>query len=103
VVNRSQATERSIELDCKGTLLKEKQEGRLSSDFYPENYIQISEPVVIRDMRIVSINVYPFQYNPEASLLSINQTIDFRLTYDSLLPRTRFSSYLDFQKFRTDL
>jgi hypothetical protein len=44
VVNRSQATERSLELDCKGILQEEKQKDRLSSDFYPEHYIRISDP-----------------------------------------------------------
>ncbi|HOD59174.1 MAG TPA: C25 family cysteine peptidase [Candidatus Syntrophosphaera sp.] len=48
---------------------------------YPANLIQISNPVILRDFRLVGIQVNPFSYNPQSHTLTINQSISFRVNY----------------------
>ena len=48
---------------------------------YPQNVVQISEPYILRDFRLVTIQVNPFIYNPLTQALTVNQTIDLRITF----------------------
>lgn len=61
-----------VELECKSTL-----DAKNYSDVsYPASYVTMSEPALIRDFRIVSLNVYPFQYNSRKSELTVTESID---------------------------
>jgi hypothetical protein len=42
---------------------------------------RISNPVILRDFRLVGIQVNPFSYNPQSHTLTINQSISFRVNY----------------------
>ncbi|HON32031.1 MAG TPA: C25 family cysteine peptidase, partial [Candidatus Syntrophosphaera thermopropionivorans] len=48
---------------------------------YPANLIQVSNPMILRDFRIIGIQVNPFSYNPQSHTLTINQSISFRVNY----------------------
>lgn len=48
---------------------------------YPANLIQVSDPMILRDFRIIGIQVNPFSYNPQSHTLTINQSISFRVNY----------------------
>lgn len=84
VLNTNQQLQGNIELSLKNALNEERKAGRYTAEHYPENYIRISEPMVIRDMRVVTVNIYPFQYRSQADELTINQSIDFRLTFNNM-------------------
>ena len=48
---------------------------------YPANLIQISDPVILRDFRLVGIQVNPFSYNPLNHTLTIIPSVSFRINY----------------------
>jgi hypothetical protein len=49
---------------------------------YPEDTFLVSDPAVLRDFRLVGINVTPFTYNPGKQELSINRNIVLRVSTD---------------------
>lgn len=49
---------------------------------YPTNMIKISEPAIMRDYRLVTVNVKPFRYNPAESELTKIENLTIRLEYD---------------------
>ncbi len=50
---------------------------------YPEAAIQYSDPYILRDLRIVSVQVNPFIYDPQTGILSVRESIDLRVHYNS--------------------
>ncbi|NLN85887.1 MAG: T9SS type A sorting domain-containing protein [Candidatus Cloacimonetes bacterium] len=48
---------------------------------YPSELVQHSDPMILRDFRIVNVVVNPFSYNPQNKTLQVNQQIDLRITY----------------------
>ncbi len=48
---------------------------------YPEAAIQYSDPMILRDFRIVTIQINPFSYNAQSGELTINENIRFKLNY----------------------
>lgn len=50
--------------------------------FYPENLLEIGEPYLIRDLRGVRINFFPFSYNPISGTLKVytKLVIEFKYT-----------------------
>lgn len=53
-----------------------------ANEFYPNNIIQVSEPMKIRGMDVVLIGVSPFQYNPVTKELLVNQDIEIEVTFE---------------------
>ena len=51
-----------------------------SDNSYPSNYIQITGQNLFRGNRIVTLAIYPFQYNPVKNKLEVVSSIDFTLT-----------------------
>ncbi|NQU33336.1 MAG: T9SS type A sorting domain-containing protein [Bacteroidetes bacterium] len=49
---------------------------------YPENIVQVSEPMKIRGMDVVIVGVSPFQYNPITQQLIINRDIEIEITFE---------------------
>lgn len=50
-----------------------------NADVYPQKQIEISEPGQFRDFRVVSINVYPFQFHTGTNNLKIIESLDVKL------------------------
>ncbi|MDP2173885.1 MAG: C25 family cysteine peptidase, partial [Candidatus Cloacimonadaceae bacterium] len=75
--NRSRVT-----LDFDDLLSRERTAGRYSDALYPASSSVISEPKVIRDFRVVSINIYPFQYDQSSKQLIVNESMDIQISFD---------------------
>ena len=78
-----QRKEPSLRLDFDSTLSGERIAGRYSSQLYPANYIQISEPQVLRDFRVVTLNVCPFQYDQAKGELLVQTSLDISLDFNN--------------------
>ena len=78
-LSQTPATEYRARLDFDGLLKEESRNGKL----YPEQGIQLSEPQILRDFRVVSLNVYPFQYDKTTGKLIVNRSMDIRLSFDA--------------------
>lgn len=59
----------------------------INSDFYasgssyPSAAIEYSDPMILRDFRIITVQVNPFSYNPVNQELTVSQSIDFRVSF----------------------
>lgn len=78
-LSQTPASEYRAKLDFDGLLKEESRNGKL----YPENGIQLSEPQILRDYRVVSLNVYPFQYDKATGKLIVQRSLDIRLSFDA--------------------
>lgn len=52
-----------------------------SGSLYPVAALEYSDPMILRDFRIVTVQINPFAYNPQTGELIIHETIDFRVNY----------------------
>jgi hypothetical protein len=50
---------------------------------YPEAAIQYSDPMILRDFRIVTVQINPFSYNPQSGELTVHDNIQFRLNFNN--------------------
>ncbi|HBC46625.1 MAG TPA: hypothetical protein DCZ43_06235, partial [candidate division Zixibacteria bacterium] len=50
--------------------------------FYPSDIVDVQEPIIFRDLRMVSAVLSPIQYNPARRELKVYTNIDWRLNYD---------------------
>jgi hypothetical protein len=66
-------------MDFDASLSREREAGRLTDTLYPAQTVVISDPMILRDFRIVTINVYPFQYDQQTRQLHVNESIDIRI------------------------
>ncbi len=57
-----------------------KREAGLSNK-YPNEQIQISEPGQFRDFRVISINIYPFQYDTKNGDLNVTKSLTMNLRF----------------------
>lgn len=71
-----------VKLDFDSILANKKATGRYVEELYPEVPVMISEPKVLRDFRVVSVNVYPFQYDQDRKQLLSRQNMDIRIDFD---------------------
>lgn len=46
---------------------------------FPSQYVQISEPLILRDVRLVQLTINPFQFDPNTSQLRVISEIDLSL------------------------
>ncbi|HPR16663.1 MAG TPA: C25 family cysteine peptidase, partial [Candidatus Cloacimonadota bacterium] len=66
---------------------QENRDFAIDSDFYngqqiyPANIVWISDPQIMRDLRLVNVTVNPFQYDPAQQELIIYRNIEFQLHY----------------------
>ncbi len=58
-------------------------------EFYPRDLVQVQEPVVLRDLRMVSAVICPIQYNPVRRELKVYTNIDWRLNYEGIDTRNQ--------------
>ncbi|HRY84689.1 MAG TPA: C25 family peptidase propeptide domain-containing protein, partial [Candidatus Cloacimonadota bacterium] len=50
---------------------------------YPEAAIEYSDPQILRDFRIVTVQINPFSYNAQTGELIVRETVNFRINYNS--------------------
>ncbi|MBP7333812.1 MAG: gingipain R, partial [Candidatus Cloacimonas sp.] len=81
VVTSMQSTINGFTAAFETQLIREQQQGRFLEELYPANNIAASEPKILRDFRVVTINVYPFQYNRKHKQLLISETLNIKLTF----------------------
>jgi hypothetical protein len=51
-------------------------------EFYPSELVQLGEPVICRDLRLIQAVANPYQYNPVTKQLKVYTSIDYRLVYE---------------------
>jgi hypothetical protein len=51
-------------------------------EYYPSNVVEIGEPVILRDLRLIQAIVNPVQYNPVTRQLKVYTSVDYRLVYE---------------------
>ncbi len=49
---------------------------------FPADFVEISEPVIMRDIRLVQITINPFQYDPHSQSLKIISELDITIESD---------------------
>ncbi|MFH0765951.1 MAG: C25 family cysteine peptidase, partial [Calditrichota bacterium] len=61
------------------------------SEVYPANIAEMSDPFIIRGVRMVKITTYPLQYDPDSQILihNLNITTDIRFTDEAPLNPVR--------------
>ena len=78
-----QNIQNQIKLDFDSLLSSEKANGRYNEELYPATSVVISEPQIMRDFRVISLNIYPFQYDQDKQTLSILESMDIQLNFDN--------------------
>ncbi len=66
---------------------------QIDSDYYatdqflPQNMVQVSDPAIMRDHRLVQVSVVPFQYNPAQRVLRIHTEllVDFNFSGENTI------------------
>ncbi|MDY0151614.1 MAG: C25 family cysteine peptidase, partial [Candidatus Cloacimonas sp.] len=80
----SQQQNRSVvNLDFNSILSHERSAGKYTAALYPANSALISEPQVIRDFRVITVNIYPFQYDQQTGQLIVKQSMDLRIDFNN--------------------
>ena len=60
----------------------------MDNDFYsgsksfPSEIIETGIPAIMRDMRVITVTVNPFQFNPETNSVRIIKNAEFKITYE---------------------
>jgi hypothetical protein len=54
-----------------------------NGESYPAAVVQYSDPVILRDFRIINVQVNPFSYDPQTQELTVSSNIEFRINYTS--------------------
>lgn len=71
-----------------GSELESPKSFQINSDFYsggssyPESVIQYGDPVILRDFRIITVQINPFSYNAQTGDLTVYENVRFRLNFD---------------------
>ncbi|MCK9557674.1 MAG: C25 family cysteine peptidase [Candidatus Cloacimonadaceae bacterium] len=50
---------------------------------YPAAAVEYSDPMILRDFRIITLQVNPFSYNAESQELTVHNNISLRLSFDA--------------------
>ncbi len=72
-----------VQLDFAAALAAERQSGRLPEKLYPAAPALISEPMLLRDFRVVSLNVHPFQWDSATGELLVRESLTLNLDFDN--------------------
>ncbi len=51
------------------------------NSFYPEQIIQISEPIILRGLRMAQVSIKPFQTNPQTDVLCVLSSASIRVQF----------------------
>jgi hypothetical protein len=66
-------------------------------EFYPGDLAEVEDPVIMRDLRMVQINMYPVQYNPVRRQLKVYRNLSVSLSFDGnnvINPKTSRRDYI---------
>jgi len=66
-------------------------------EFYPEDVVQVADPVIMRDIRMVQISMCPVQYNPVRRQLKVYRDLNVSVTFDgdnAVNPKTTHRDYI---------
>jgi hypothetical protein len=55
--------------------------------FYPAVYYRLSEPMMLRDVRLAQLTLYPVQYNPARNLLLQAERLEVSVTFSGVTPQ----------------
>ncbi|HPI43570.1 MAG TPA: C25 family cysteine peptidase, partial [Candidatus Cloacimonas acidaminovorans] len=83
VSNSSKSSINDFTADFDAALNRENQQGRFTDIHYPAANVVISEPQILRDFRVVNLNIYPFQYDRINRKLLVSENLDIKLTFNS--------------------
>ncbi len=67
------------------------------NEFFPSEVVQLGEPIIMRDLRMIQTVVNPIQYNPVTKQLKVYTDIQYRLNYsgtDNRNVKIRRSNYI---------
>ena len=53
----------------------------LRGSSYPENVVRFSDPQIIRGIRVITVQVSPFSYNPVTKELQVRRSLDLRVSF----------------------
>ncbi len=68
-----------------------------SDEFYPGDIAEVKDPVILRDVRMAQVVMYPVQYNPAKKQLKIYRNISINLSYDGenvINPKIRRNEFI---------
>ncbi len=68
-----------------------------SDKFYPGDLAEVHDPVIMRDLRMVQVSMYPVQYNPVTRQLRVYRDLSVSVSYTSenaVNPKTVHHQYL---------
>ncbi len=51
-----------------------------AAEVFPQRIVEVGDPAIMRDLRIVSVTINPFQYNPQTNELMIVKSVDITVT-----------------------
>ena len=77
--------------------------------FYPERAVEVDQPAVWRDVRVVNLRVYPVRYNPATGELKVYEKLTVKLEYygtsktNVLTPRERPISRSQDEMYRSSI
>jgi hypothetical protein len=66
-------------------------------EFYPSRIAEVHDPVIMRDVRMVQVVMYPVQYNPAKKQLKVYRNMSVNLTYNgenAVNPKTRRTAFI---------
>jgi peptidase C25-like protein/type IX secretion system substrate protein len=63
-------------------IFSKNQEIYSTNEFYPNNIVQLSEPLKIRGMDVVLVGISPFQYNPVTKEMLVNRDIEVEISFE---------------------
>jgi uncharacterized membrane protein len=84
MLDSAPASHADIRLDFAASLAAERSSGRFGEPLYPADQVLISEPQLLRDFRVVTINVHPFQYDEVHRELLVRDNIEISLAFNDL-------------------
>ncbi|NLO12161.1 MAG: gingipain R [Candidatus Cloacimonetes bacterium] len=83
IANTASQTQALDGTDFDVLLSRERAMGRHLEQLYPAQSVILGEPMIMRDFRIVHINVHPFQYDQEERQLRVNESVEIVLNFTS--------------------
>ncbi|HQO17863.1 MAG TPA: C25 family peptidase propeptide domain-containing protein, partial [Candidatus Cloacimonas sp.] len=83
VSNTAKSTINEFTADFNDGLKQEREQGRYTDVLYPADNVVISEPQILRDFRVINLNIYPFQYDQEHQKLLISKNLEIKLTFNN--------------------
>lgn len=88
----SNSSTKSFKAEFDALLSNERTNGRQPGDLYPSVNVEMSDPMILRDFRVVSVNVYPFRYDRISQKLVVNSELDLTINFNNSLTINEFAA-----------